>query len=132
MSCLHNMSISALASFAGGEPFDGSGMLLAHQHHLRSLALLIPHSSYLFPSNLTPAFFIQDWCLVKLSYLRDLTIRIPQLSFSSEFITYVGQFSTSLVCLDILKDHLLIYDEVESFCNIVSTFPCLQKISLSI
>ena len=110
-------------------PFNGLPVLRAHRDSLKSLTL---YFKTVYPKIRDPSFFCQDWCLVDLPHLTDLTLITPQMWFYPSFANYVRQFSTTLVSLTIPQNLEFSYPDVKEFCKTLVEFRSLRHLNLSI
>ena len=130
MSSLKSLEISLPFLSLSKTPFHGYPLLIAHSHSLKSLSLIFgiyPETSFQ-----GPPFFSQDWCLVDLPHLTNLTLAPPRVPFCPSFTNYVYRFSTSLVSLTILYDPELTHSDIKEFCKTLVEFQSLRCLDLSV
>ena len=112
-------------------PFHGHPVLRAHRDSLKCLTLYFK-TCFACLENQGPSFFCQDWCLVDLPHLTNLTLLTPQMSFSPSFANYVRQFANSLVSLTIPYNLEFEYLEAKEFCKTLVEFRSLRHLNLSV
>ena len=101
-------------------------ILKTHRQHIKSLSF-----SFISVPPSVPVLLHEDWrSVLGLPNLRNLTICLPGM-FGDELGTYIRQFSSSLVSVEI-NHSFDTRDGLQDFCNVLSDFPHLQNLSLSI
>jgi len=130
MPLLDRLEISFPFISMAKTPFHRYPVLVAHGDSLKSLTLLFG----ICPDSCVqgPPFFSQDWCLVDLPHLTNLTLAPPRMFFCPSFANYVHRFSTSLVSLTVLYDPELKYMDVKEFCKTLVEFQSLRRLDLSV
>ena len=123
MSHLHSIHLSLPYGAMATSTVPLRDILKTHQQHMKSLSLT-------FVPPTLPVFLCEDWCSVGLPNLRNLTICLPGM-FGDELGTYIRQFSSSLVSVEI-NHSFDTRDKLQAFCTVLSDFPHLQNLSLSI
>jgi len=138
LPCLQNMrpleKIQMCFLFLSMEetPFNGLPALRAHRDSLKSLTLYFKTVYPKIQEIQDPSFFCQDWCLVDLPHLTNLTLITPQMSFSPSFSNYVHQFATSLVSLTIPRNLEFTYLDIKGFCKTLVEFQSLRHLNISL
>ena len=112
-------------------PFNGLPTFRAHRNSLKTLTLYFKTCLACLEIQ-GPSFFCQDWCLVDLPHLTNLTLITPQMSFCPSFANYVRQFATSLVSLTIPYNLEFTYSDVKEFCKTLVEFRSLRHLNLSV